>query len=207
MAAVFSEPSPRWGHCSAAVGGKHLYLWGGRTENYRRDRNTLTSTVHVFDIFTESWETKHTSGSPPPGVYGGASASTGHCLYQYGGFDGSSSCDSFSSLDVTTFQWTELPRGDAMKKSRCTILPWQARGCLVVFGGVGVRIGPIQEGADFKRLSTSKSGHGFTNEMHVFNLKEGLLPIVICVTCVNIKFISVRHMVLSYSFWVETSSM
>ena len=52
------EPSPRWGHCSAAVDGK-MYMWGGRTKEFDKEK-TLYSTLHIFDPFMESWETKTT---------------------------------------------------------------------------------------------------------------------------------------------------
>lgn len=131
MGAGASEPSPRYGHYSAAVEGK-LYIWGGGTKNFRRDKNALTSTLHVFDPFMEAWETKRTTGDHPPGIYRGVSASIEHHIYQYGGTDGSSHHGSLHHLDTTTLHWTELPSGPA-KKSDCGMIICGNR--LVLFGG------------------------------------------------------------------------
>ena len=35
-----SEPSPRWAHFSAAVGDQ-LYVWGGRTKDFSKEKNVL----------------------------------------------------------------------------------------------------------------------------------------------------------------------
>ena len=163
------EPSPRWGHCSALVDGK-LYLWGGRTREFSKEKSTLTSTLHVFDPFVESWETKSTTGPPPPGVYSGASASAGHHIYQYGGHDGSAHHGTFHCLDTTTLQWTELPSGDATEKSGCGMTICGDK--LILFGGFGVASGPTQAGAEFIKADRF-SVYGRTNEFHVFDLKEG----------------------------------
>ena len=47
-----------------------------------------------------------------------------------------------------------------------------SHGCkLVMFGGYGVPFGPIQQGAEF--INFSNSGHGYSNELHAFDLKKG----------------------------------
>ena len=147
MGAGASEPSPRWNHYSAAVETK-LYVWGGDTKDFSKDESKLTSTLHVFDLFTESWKTKSTTGASPPGVTWGASATAGHHLYQYGGY-GSSSQSSLHHLDTTTSHWTKLPEGPAKRKIGCCMV--RCKDMLVLFGGL--------------------SDGGLTDELHVFNLK------------------------------------
>lgn len=76
-----SEPSPRWGHISAPVDGK-LYVWGGHTKKFSSQaKRKLASTLHVFNPIMESWKDQSTTGVPSPGLFGGACASAGDCLY------------------------------------------------------------------------------------------------------------------------------
>ena len=161
------EPSPRWGHCSAAIDGK-LYVWGGHTKEFSKEK---ASSMHLFDPITESWETKSTTGPSPPGVYGGVSASVGQHLYQYGGQDhDTSSHGSFYTLNTSTLQWQELPSGDAMEKSFCGMA-----GCgdqLLLLGGAGHPSGHTQPGADFAKWFNSGTG---TNEFHIYTVKDGKL--------------------------------
>ena len=141
-AGASAEPPPRYSHCSAAVEGK-LYVWGGK-----RDEPT---SLHVFNPVQESWETKSTTGAPPPGVFNGASASAAHSLYHYSGSNGGSYCGSLHHLDTTTLRWTELPSGPAKEKGYCGMV--SCGDMLVLLGGY--------------------TGTGRTDELHVFDLKTG----------------------------------
>ena len=84
---VFVEPSPRWGHCSAAIEGQ-VYVYGGRTKDFLKDKDTLASQVHLFDPYLESWREVETQGSPPPALHGSVCTPVGHHIYSYGGYDG-----------------------------------------------------------------------------------------------------------------------
>ena len=44
---------------------------------------------------------------------------------------------------------------------------------LLLFGGYGILSGPTQPGVKFIKNSNSLSGRGWTNELHLFDLKEG----------------------------------
>ena len=79
-----SEPSPRWGHFSVAVGDQ-LYVWGGRTKDFSNEKNALASSIYCFHPVLESWSDHQCNGLPPPVLYNGASASTGNYLYLYSG--------------------------------------------------------------------------------------------------------------------------
>lgn len=174
------EPSPRWYHCSAAIDCK-LYVWGGRTKDFAKEKttpSTLSAHLHIFDPFTESWETKSTTGAPLP-LYRSASASAGHHLYQYGGYDELTDCDSFYHLDTTTLRWKQLPNGDVMslRKSSCRMIT--SGDHLVLFGGYGVSTGPAQEGAQFIKRSESNRGAGWTNEFHAYDQNGELSAITL----------------------------
>ena len=170
------EPSPRKGHCSAAIEGK-LYVWGGHTE--KPPKGKPPSTLHVFDPLLETWDIKSTTGQPPPGVYLGAAASVGHQVFHYGGRVTSTNPpsreDSFHHIYTTTLRWTKLPSGEAMKKSGSGMVACGNK--LFLFGGAGTPTssGPNQTGAEFIKDKTGESAAGWTNELHMCDLKEGRL--------------------------------
>ena len=173
------EPSPRFGHGAAAVGGRY-YLWGGRVQDFSasgRRRRKLTSTVDIFDPYLETWEEHHTTGVPPPGLYLGACTSLLDSLYWFGGYDASSFYNSFHRLDTTTLKWRELqPLNQAdgpMRKSGCGMVPF-LQDQLAVFGGHGIPIGPTQPGAMFTKGTNTTDGSGWSNELHVFTITEGM---------------------------------
>ena len=177
MAAGFSEPtlSPRYGHFSAPVGGQVL-LSGGRTRDYHKDKSSLLSTVQCFDLYSETWRERVVDGAPPPGIYYGACASSGQCLYCFGGYDGSNRHNSLLQLDTSssaTPKWTQLTTPDSnsgpMKKAGCGIIVYGSS--LVNFGGHGVPCGPTQPGAEF--VKDGRYTTGWSNELHVFDVRKG----------------------------------
>ena len=167
------EPSPRLGHGTAAVGGK-CYLWGGYVQDFSESgRRKLASTVDIFDPYLETWEEHPTTGVPPPGLYLGACTS----LYWFGGHDGSSRCNSLHRLDTTTLEWSELQplnqTDGPMRKNGCGMVSF-LQDKLAVFGGYGIPTGPTQPGAMFTKDTHSTDGSGWSNELHVFNITEGM---------------------------------
>ena len=159
------EPSSRAGHYSAAVGGQ-LYVVGGLTENIFE---MGVVNVHCFNQCRETWQTRATTGDPPPGFHRGACTTTGHHLYMYGGTDGQGYGHSLHKLDVDTLEWSRLPSGP-MKKGVCGLISCEKQ--LILFGGYGLPSGHTQPGAQFV-ASMSRAGYGWTNQLHSFNLKEG----------------------------------
>ena len=115
MAASDYEPSPRHGAISAAVKGE-LYLHGGRTKDFKVSE--LLSNVEVFNQYLEDWRQHKTVGPAPPGLYGGASASSEDLVYHYGGFDDSSLFDCLHVLKTKDLQWTELKVSNIASYSR-----------------------------------------------------------------------------------------
>ena len=170
MAALFFEPSPRWGQFSAVVEGK-LCVYGGRTDDFRRKKSGLASSVHSFDGLLESWSSEDTGGVPPPRLYNGACASAGHHVYVYGGHDGSAPQGSLHQLDTRTWTWKQLSSTGPMRKSGCRMVSYGSN--LVLFGGYGIPSGPTQPGAEFVKSSMYTDGRGWTNELHTFDLIKG----------------------------------
>ena len=155
MGASFSEPSPRYSPYTAAVSGQ-VFLTGGRTKNFDEDKNKLLSSVHTFDVYEESWRERRVEGPAPPGLYDGACTSTpsGHTLQVYGGFDGSLDQASLHKLDINSLNWTQLATPDSsgpMKKRGCGMIAYDYK--LLLFGGW--------------------TGSEYTNNLHLFDLREG----------------------------------
>ena len=170
------EPSPRFGHGVAPVGGRG-YLWGGRVQDFSESgRKKLASTIEIFDPCLEAWEKHHTTGVPPPGLYHGACTSLSDLLYWFGGSDGSSYHDSLHRLDPTTLEWRELqPLNQAdgpIRKNGCGMVPF-LQDKLAVFGGYGIPTG--QPGAMLTKSVGFTDGRGWSSELHVFDITEGTL--------------------------------
>ena len=171
------EPSPRLSHGAAAVGGR-CYLWGGRVQDFTASgRRKLTSTVDIFDPYLETWEEHPTTGVPPPGLYFGACTSLLDSLYWFGGWDGSCRYNSLHRLDTTTLEWREIqPLNQAdgpMRKIGCGMVSF-LQDQLAVFGGYGIPTGPTQPGAMFTKSTHYTDGRGWSSELHVFTITEGM---------------------------------
>lgn len=145
-------------------------MWGGRTEDFSI-KSTLSSTLHVFNPKLESWESKSITGSPPPGLYGGACSSAGHCLYLFGGSNGPDLYSSLHQLDTKTSTWARLGSDGPMRKIGCGMVTYANK--LLLFGGYGYPCGATQSGAEFVKNSRFSDGRGWSNELHAFDLKEG----------------------------------
>ena len=163
----FSEPPPRRGHFSTVVENK-VYVWGG----FGKVERVGVSIVHHYDPNTETWNDKRCKGHPPPGCSLGACTSIGHHLYTYGGRDvRGNDHGTLHGLDTRSLMWSQLSSDGPMKKYRCRMITY---GCkILLFGGHGVPSGPIQPGAEFVKDTSQSDGSGWTNEVHIFDLKEG----------------------------------
>ena len=157
---------PRSAHFSTVVEDS-LYVWGGVA-----DEKIDVHTVHHYDPNTETWSDKRCEGPPPPGSFYGACASIGHHLYTYGGYDADNrDHGTLHGLDTKSWMWSQLSSDGPMKKYGCRMI---AYGCkILLFGGYGVPSGTIQPGAKFVKNIYPSDGSGWTNELHIFDLKEG----------------------------------
>ena len=172
------EPSPRFAHCAVPIGGR-VYAWGGHTQDFSESgRQKLKSVVETFDPYTEVWQQRGTSGSPPPGVCNGAFAAIGDSMYVSCGHDGSKYYSGLHEFDITTLQWKDrtAPEGP-MRKYGCRMISYEGDK-LALFGGYGIPTGPIQPGSKFiKNTWSTADGRGWTNEFHLFHAREGMIRI------------------------------
>ena len=170
-------PSPRYHHFSASCRGK-VVIWGGMIEDFMKNRERLGSVIETFDPFLERWEQQPTIGVPPPGLYRGACASIQDSLYTYGGWDGSSIQSGLHCLSGTSaMEWRKLeeriPQDGPMRKGGCRMVQFND-GILVLFGGYGFPRAAIQPGSSFIKNERSSEGRGWTNECHLFDVKQGM---------------------------------
>ena len=171
------EPSPRFSHGAAAVWGR-CYLWGGCVPDFSESgRRKLASAIEIFKPYMDTWEKKPTTGVPPLGLHTGACTSLLDSLYWFGGYDGTSFYNSLHRLDPTTLEWTDLQplnqTDGPMRKCGCEIVPF-LQDKLAVFGGYGIPTNPTQPEAMFKKNTKNTDGRGWSNELHVFDITEGM---------------------------------
>ena len=167
------EPKPRSFHYAGVVGGESI-IFAGRTADFDKTKEELSSTVEVFDQYLEQWRQLKTTGSPPKGLYGGGCCvSPSGDLYVYGGSDGSTTRGGLYKL--SSLKWTELS-GESdvngpMQKEGCRIICFNMNR-LAVIGGYGPPSASLQPGATFIKNKHCTSGHGWTNEIHIFETDE-----------------------------------
>ena len=134
-------------------------------------------------------------GAPPPGIRIGACAPSGQCLYCFGGHDGSAWHNSLYQLDTSSaiLKWTQLTTPDSnsgpMKKSGCGMITYGSS--LVNFGGCGFPHGPTQPGAEFVKDDSRTDGAGWSNELHLFDVREGE-TVLVCITA-SVELLLVLH--------------
>ncbi len=158
------EPPPCALPFSAEADGRHYY-WRGLC--HRLGSNIIA----VYDSRTEQWSLLPTTGPPPPGEWGGCSVCVGRCLYAFCSH-GHDYVNDMYKLDLDTLQWTkvETTSDQPIKKSYCGLVSVDER-TLFCFGGLG--IGPTQPGSTFTRNTRYTDGRGWTNEFHLFDVKNG----------------------------------
>ena len=163
------EPLPRFSHIAGSVGSK-IIVQGGRTKE--KNRQHLSSVVEIFDPYSESWVQRKVKGdAPSPGMYLAASASLRDDLFSFGGYG----FNTVHKLDSKTWCWTQLSPQNAdgapMPKCNCGMVAF--RNLLVVIGGYGIPRGPTEPTSFIKNTRVS-DGSGWTNELHIYNLSEGI---------------------------------
>ena len=173
------EPSPRWGHFSAPVGGQ-LCLWGGRTRNFFDERKVLSPTLHRFDLVLKTRQDLICTGPPPPPLYNGSCVATGSHLYLYGGSDGQELHDFLFQLDIKSHAWRQIitKHGSRpMRKTGCGMVTHGNK--LVLYGGYGIPSAPVQQQeSEFVSLEYTAE-KGWTNELHTFDLFDGIIKLII----------------------------
>ena len=170
MASPVYEPSPRYDHSSVQV-EDNAYLWGGHTQDSSR-----SEVINIFDCCSESWKECSTTGIPPPGLRDGSFTLLCDDLYYFGGFDGIRGHNSLHRLQTRTLEWQDIkqanPAGGPLPKLGCGMVAYQQQ--LALIGGFcSAPTGSLQSGAEFIK-HPSFTGYGWTNEFHLFSIREGV---------------------------------
>ena len=162
------EPNACYNSFSAVAGGLHYFL-GGRSQKRK------VTTTGIYDPLTEQWALQPTTGPPPPRAHRQGCVFLGNHLYCLG-VDKHPYLNHLHKLNLETFHWSEVhPRNDPSE------WPTQKTGCGVVvvdektlgcFGGYG---NPPTKESSFIKKRKSAHGHGWTNELHLFDVQQGIL--------------------------------
>lgn len=195
------EPAARFQHCGAVASDGRFYSYGGRfghiksgSSSYKakdelRRRETSSSvvraTINRFDAATERWHCLPTTGNPPPGRIGVACAIVGSKFYVFGGRSRNRLFSSLSELDLDTMIWKELeplspPENTPMAKMGAAMVSIDNR-YLIVYGGYGVPAASSGQGQGVEYVQDPGKGV-WTNELHCFDLKTGMLCYSLIVT-------------------------
>ena len=185
-----SKPDGRFWHSSQSYGEK-VYIWGGRTPQYGRDKETGQQTVVMIEEFSSmnrSWNTQDSDGIPHPGLSEVACASFENFLYFYGGNDGEELNGILSQLDLKTMTWLRLSSEKAdncpMRKDACGMAHFKTDGgkqkLLIMCGYANLTSeadmqngGSSDGNSSFRRDERAQTAAGWTNEIHLFNIESG----------------------------------
>ena len=167
------EPKPRAFHYAGAVRGE-LLVFAGKTVDFDKIKEELSSTIQVFDQYLEQWRQLQTTGCPPKGLYAGCCCvSSSGDLYVYGGHDGSNYRGGLYKL--SSEKWRQLSSesdvNGPMKKNGCGMVVF-CKKKVGVIGGYGLPPASLQPGASFVKNERYSDGRGWTNEIRIFDTDE-----------------------------------
>ena len=152
---------------------------------------TLPFEIETFDTFSEKWTKKTVAGTPPPGLCSGGFAVAAETLYHFGGNARYSPYSSLHSLNTVTLEWRELqsknPADQPMPKSGHGMVTYHEEtvgvtSLAVLAGYAKPTTLATQPGSTFIQNTKRTSGRGWTNELHLFNLTNGMCCIVLLCT-------------------------
>ena len=166
------EPPACAGVFTTAAKGLH-YVWRGWGPAKE------ATTIGIFSPANEEWTLQPTTGTPPPGLYGGGCASIENDLYCFGGYKRSSDFNDLHKLNLETFQWSKVhPRNDQtnwpMPKSGCGLVAIN-NTTLCCFGG----------------FTDSR----WTIEFHLYDVQEGTSNIKSLLYCVFVHVLVVCQLI------------
>ena len=221
------DPSSRFWH-SAQLIGKKFYVRGGCTPQYEQEqeRSALSNTVEEFDVHNErKWmQPVQTNGAHHPGLTAVACTSIGKYLFAYGGNDSKRINGLLSQLDLETYTWSllspEVPEGPMRKDA--SGMAYFGKQNLAVMCGYAEPNDPnnMQTGGSSDHQSkfiqrktiirTAADEGGWTNEIHVFNIKTGKITnsqqLKDKLSCMRTIFFF-RHMVITYIRGIKASTL
>ena len=131
-----------------------MYSFAGYTDDFDKDKRSLSTHVEVFDPCIETWLQRETGGDPPLGLLNGAFAASHSHLYHYGGWGENSRHGDLLKFCPATMLWTNVSRhsaGGPMEKTGCRMIC--CRDILGLLGG--------------------STDNGYTDDLHLFDISKG----------------------------------
>lgn len=160
-------------------------MWGGDQPSLPKEHNSekkkaATSLVEECHITSGTWEQIRTTGNPPLGVIGYATAVIGNEIFYFGGYCNHGDCfhNSLYSFNVKTQNWKELSPTTChdhgpMKKGYCGMVVMKLEGedYLAVIGGSGSSNNntPTKSTSQY----SDRDGYHFCNEIHYYKVSSG----------------------------------
>ena len=180
------QPVERNQHSTVRV-GDYLYMWGGYQPGLpgvhnNEKKKSMASVIEVCHLPSGRWEQKTTTGTPPLGVRGYASAVVGSEIYIFGGYCGHDDCfqNSLYSFNVNTLNWKEVsPTSSSingpMMKYGCGMVAvhFDDENYLVVIGGSNDNSKGQQPGTQYGAQYESRLFNQYCNEIHYYKLSSG----------------------------------
>ena len=160
----------------------NLYIWCGLQWFLPETHEKLaefTSCIDIFNLSTGKWKESPTTGNPPLGVTGYASAVIDNDIIYFSGWCAHRGCyhNSIYSLNVDTLTWKELsptnPYTGPMMKSECGMVPVKIdeKDCLLIICGKGPSVNtPKQKDAEYIGFDLDTL---LTNEHHYYDISTG----------------------------------
>ena len=175
-----NEPAARFYHAAFSVEGR-VYVRGGETTDFElgsEDKKIkLNTCIEQFDPYLEVWRQLNTTGTPHPALAAPGCTSFGEHVYMYGGYSGKLCEGVLSCLNVKTLTWSLLCHetdGGPMMNYGSGMVMFKYGDKVAVIGGCGIPTGPTQPGATFTRNTKYTDGRGWSNEFHVFDIRQGI---------------------------------
>jgi len=121
-------PSPRDRHASVAYANS-FYVHGGF------DGSARDASLFSFDFSTMAWrEVVANAGRPPSARHSHAAVVHGHCLYIFGGYDGSYKSD-LHEFDFSLSRWSAVPAAGRRPRARYRATCSVYKNWMILYGG------------------------------------------------------------------------
>ena len=157
-------PRPRFDHCSSLI-NKKLYVHHGQGCFFTEP------VVDEYDILSEEWSCRTTTGDVLEAKSGIASAHKGNKFYTFGGeIKARQYTNILSELDISSMLWRTLrplnPQKAPIPKKDAAMISYQ--DYLVIFGGLGVSAGG-HKGSKYERGGADEV---WTNEVTLYDINR-----------------------------------
>lgn len=182
------SPEARTGSCVAVV-DQRMYVWGGHTQRLVEEApveellpSTEDSFIDVYDLQRNAWQQFPTTGDVPDLGNGSTFTAFSHQIFLFGGWNEGDFSNDLYCFDTHSNSWKLIAVAESATKPSPRYLTGVVlvhdvesnSDKLCVFGGVGLPITKVQEGAQYVayRSHARDFGFGWNNEMFFFDINK-----------------------------------